>query len=143
MSETTGRGRSRTRKSSLTTLDWYTLNRACEPVWDAFGATYLVGTAAQGGEYRDVDVRTILRDDDFDRLCGDRSVWTLLCVSIGMLLRQATGMPIDYQIQRMTKANEKYPGGWRHPVGMVVDFAGGGDATAWPPASDDASDSTP
>lgn len=120
-----------TRKSSLSTLDWYRLNRACEPVWDAFGGTYLVGTAATGGEFRDVDVRTILADDDFDRLCGKRSVWTLLCVSIGLTLREATGLPIDYQIQRRTEANEKYPGGNRHPVGMVVQLAGGGDATAF------------
>lgn len=126
---------SRSRKSSLSTLDWYLLNRACEPVWDAFGGTYLVGTAATGGEYRDVDVRTILHDDDFDRLCGDRSVWTLLCTSIGLMLREQTGMVIDYQIQRMTEANDKYPGGWRHPVGMVVEFAGGGDATRFAPVA--------
>jgi len=119
------------RKSSLSTLDWFTLNRACEPIWDAFGGTYLVGTAATGGEYRDVDVRTILHDEEFDKFCPTYPIWSLLCTSIGTMLRQATGMPIDYQIQRMSEANAQHPGGNRHPLGMVVKFAAGGDGTPW------------
>jgi hypothetical protein len=48
------------RKSGLTTLELHLLEQACQPVWRAFGHTYLVGTAQTGGKYRDVDVRTIL-----------------------------------------------------------------------------------
>jgi hypothetical protein len=123
------------RKSSLSTLDWYRLNQACRVLWFIGGSTYLVGTAANGGDYRDVDVRTILQDEEFDRLfSGHPDLWALVCSSIAMRLVAATGLPIDYQIQRMTEANETYPGGNRHPVGLTPNnFAGGGDATRFEP----------
>lgn len=129
------------RKSGLTTLELHLLEQACQPVWAGFGSgtsgsTYLVGTAQTGGKYRDVDVRTILPDDEFDRLfCAEdsngKALWNLLCSAIGRMLAEQTGLPIDYQIQRMTEANEKYPN-QRNPVGHGRrDYAGGGDATAF------------
>lgn len=129
------------RKSGLTTLDLYLLERACVPVWAGFGSgtagsTYLVGTAQTGTKYRDVDVRTILHDDEFDRLfnaddCNGEALWSLLCVAIGRMLAEQTGLPIDYQIQRQSEANEKYQG-QRNPVGHGRRvYAGGGDATAF------------
>jgi hypothetical protein len=141
-------GRVHSRKSGLTTLALHRLDRACVPIWDAFGATYLVGTAQTGGDYRDVDVRTILADEEFDRLFAcptdkdgafefhegsplskGSALWSLICVSVGQMLEAATGLPIDYQIQRMTEANEKYDGP-RNPVGRGMrTYAGGGDAT--------------
>lgn len=133
---------SKKRKSGLTTLDLYRLEQACRPVWQAFGDTYLVGTAQTGGEYRDVDVRTILDDAEFDRRFGinhnDESVdgrmfWALVCSSVGVWLADQTGLPVDYQIQRKTEANEKYQGE-RNPVGHGHrTYAGGGDATLFEP----------
>ena len=124
---------SENRKSSLTTLDWYRLNEACRPIRVGLGAcTYLVGTANSGGTYRDVDVRTILGDEEFDRLFRDKpEFWSLLCSSIAMRLVAATGLPIDYQVQRMTEANVKYPDGNRNPLGLhnITTLAGSGDAT--------------
>ena len=137
-------GSAKKRKSGLTTLELHLLEQACKPVWRAFGHTYLVGTAQTGGEYRDVDVRTILPDDEFDQRFGmgdDGAVdglafWALVCSAIGRMLTADTGLPIDYQIQRMTEANEKYPGGNRNPVGHGNRvYAGGGDATAFLPAA--------
>ena len=119
------------RKSGLSTLNLHLLDMACRPVWAAFGATYLVGTAQQGGAYRDVDVRTILADEDFDRLFGDevgRRRWELLCLSVGWMLAHQAGLPVDYQIQRMTEANAKHDGP-RNPIGIGRTYAGGGDAT--------------
>jgi hypothetical protein len=132
------------RKSGLTTLDLHKLELACQQVWEGFGSgtsgsTYLVGTAQTGGKYRDVDVRTILPDDEFDALfcrpdTNGRALWSLLCSSIGRMLAEQTGLPIDYQIQRATQANEKYPGGNRNPIGHGRrDYAGGGDATRFDP----------
>lgn len=122
----------RIRKSGLTTLELHVLDVACRPVWEAFGGTYLVGTAQTRGSFRDVDVRTILSDDEFDRLfgaLGGRAAWGLFCLSIGLMLAQQTGLPVDYQIQRRTEANEKYDGP-RNPLGMGNRvYAGGGDAT--------------
>lgn len=130
------------RRTSLTTLDLHLLERACLPVWEAFGSgkagsTYLVGTAQTGGEYRDVDVRTILPDEEFDALFGaqDRNgeaLWSLMCAAIGRLLAEQTGLPVDFQIQRMTQANEKFDG-QRNPIGAGRRlYAGGGDATLFP-----------
>ena len=123
----------RTRKSGLTTLELHRLDMACGPVWGAFSDTYLVGTAEQGGPYRDVDVRTILDDAEFDRLFdgeGGQRRWELICMSIGTLLAQQTGLPIDYQIQRQTEANAKHDGP-RNPIGRKRSYAGLGDATPW------------
>lgn len=131
----------KTRKSGLTTLELHLLEQACRPVWAGFGSgaagsTYLVGTAQTGGKHRDVDVRTILPDEEFDRLFGaedrnGKALWSLLCCAIGKMLADQTGLPIDYQIQRMTEANEKYQGN-RNPVGHGHRvYAGGGDATAF------------
>lgn len=120
-------------KSSLTTLNLHLLDEACVPVWAAFQNTYLVGTAQTGGEYRDVDVRTILEDEEFDRLFEGENgprLWQLICVSVGAQLAQQTGLPIDYQIQRMSEANAKYDGP-RNPIGRKRRYAAWGDATPW------------
>ncbi|MGW7786014.1 hypothetical protein [Streptomyces tricolor] len=83
----------------------------------AFGhLPYLVGTAAIGKTWRDVDVRLILPDDEFDSLFppveqGEPDGrWGLLCAAISELARQRTGLPVDFQIQRMSYANARYPG---------------------------------
>jgi len=122
----------RSRKSYLTTAEFARLNDACVPVTAAFNCPpYLVGSATETPDYRDVDVRVILADDEFDRIFGGRVLlWSLVCLAIGHYLRDVTGLPIDFQIQRMTEANAKHPTTWRHPLGMSArPFAGGGDAT--------------
>ncbi|MFJ6540559.1 hypothetical protein ACIQMP_07925 [Streptomyces sp. NPDC091385] len=83
----------------------------------AFGhLPYLVGSAAVSKSWRDVDVRLILPDEEFDALfpTGARPAhqdgrWSLFCAAISELGRQRTGLPIDFQIQRMTFANDRYP----------------------------------
>jgi hypothetical protein len=92
-----------------------------------------VGTAAVGTDFRDVDVRTILADDEFDALFeGREHLWDLLCMSVSLYLSNATGLPIDFQIQRMTEANAAHDGP-RQALGINAPpadrFAGGGDAT--------------
>ncbi len=122
----------------LTTDELYRLDHACALICDAFDhePPYLVGSAQEGdGAYRDVDVRLILEDGTFDVLFdGNRARWELLCLAIGDYLRKATGLPIDFQIQRMTEANEKHPGKQRNPLGLNGRvLAAGGDATPeWP-----------
>lgn len=84
---------------------------------DAFGhLPYLVGSAAVGKEWRDVDVRLILPDEEFDRLFPPvdpgqfpDGLWGLLCAAISELARQRTGLPVDFQIQRASFANERFP----------------------------------
>lgn len=122
------------RVTLLTTAELHSLDAACAPIRRAFGhPPYLVGTAGTGTaeRYRDVDVRLILADDEFDALCPALARWELLSLSIGAYLRERTGLPVDFQVQRMTEANEKHDHP-RNPLGMGRIFAGGGDATpAW------------
>lgn len=121
-----------TRKSFLSTAEFKLLNDACIPLTEAFGGPpYLVGSVMLSADYRDVDVRLILADEDFDRwFDGKVMLWSLVCLTIGQHLRSLTSLPIDFQIQRMTEANEKFPDGTRDPLGMRSrPYAGGGDAT--------------
>lgn len=125
------------RASRLTTLEMHRLDVACQPIWRAFGhGTYLVGSASIGAadEFRDVDVRTILPDEEFDALFAGRpALWELICTSVGQTLYDLTGgLPVDYQIQRMTEANANFSGP-RNPIGTGRPYAGLGDATGFDP----------
>ena len=111
---------------------FFILNQACRPIVDAFGwHLYLVGSALTKRDYRDVDLRLILPDEDFDRLFpGIHPVhracawldarWSVLCVSISEWLTARTGLPIDFQIQRSTEANAEFRGP-RNAVGIFVE----------------------
>lgn len=124
------------RSDLLTTTELYQLDQACQLVRRAFGTgLYLVGTAGMGTaeRYRDVDVRLMLDDDEFAAACPTRERWELLCLAIGSYLRDRTGLPVDFQIQQTSVANEKFSGP-RNPLGGGRRFAGGGDGTPdWPP----------
>lgn len=125
------------RSNSLTTVQFYNLNRACEVIDQAFGKPpYLVGTATSGEAFRDVDVRLLLDDADFAATCPTRERWELLCLAISTWLAERTGLPIDFQIQRIAEANEKHAKGRRNALGMRSSvFAAGGDGTPpWTPA---------
>lgn len=120
------------RKSHLTTAQFAILNDACIPIREAFGPwLFLVGSATERPDFRDVDLRLILPDEDFDHWFDGRvMLWSLVCLTIGQHLANITGLPIDFQIQRMTEANEKHPTTHRNPMGMRArPLAGGGDAT--------------
>ena len=120
------------RRGYLTTAELHNLDVACEQIVRAFNThPYLVGSVEQHREYRDVDVRLILDDDHFDALFGNRMLlWAFVSHVTGEYLRARTGLPIDFQIQRMTEANAKHDKP-RNPLGMHRIYAGGGDATPW------------
>jgi hypothetical protein len=98
-------------------------------VWHAFGTPpYLVGSALAGKVWRDVDVRLILADEEYEALgLGDplpsralrNGKWVALCLAFSALGRQMTGLPIDFQIQQQTQANKAYDGP-RSALGMVA-----------------------
>lgn len=120
----------------LTTADLYRLDIACAPLrrllGDRHGGVYLVGSIEQGKKnWRDVDVRLILTDDEFDAMFGGKpNLWALFSYAVSRQLAADTGLPIDFQVQRMTEANNKYPGEPRNPLGRGArTFAGFGDAT--------------
>jgi hypothetical protein len=101
-------------------------------VWDAFGGPpYLVGSALTGqkGKWRDVDVRVILSDEEYaawgfgDPLYERQNAkWIVLCLAFSALGKQMTGLPIDFQIQQQTHANELFKledGRSRSALGLV------------------------
>ena len=119
------------RTDRLSTQEMFDLDVACTLIRKAFDPPYLVGSAGLEGrsDYRDVDVRLILDDAEFDALIGENVArWELLSLAIGDYLRLRTRLPIDFQIQRQTEANAKHHKP-RNPLGMGRNFAGGGDAT--------------
>ncbi len=124
------------RATRLTTRDMYALDRAVSTVIPEDWPTYLVGSAETSDIYRDVDVRTILDDRLFDQLFPSLRVWECWCFLASDWLTRATGLPIDYQVQRRTEANERYDGP-RNPLGRSPGraYAGGGDATPYTPSA--------
>lgn len=120
--------------SALSPRQMFLLDHACQPLRDAFPSygPYLVGTAAESvfekRSYRDVDVRLIMEDPEFDKLAnavGMPAVW-FLGLSIGQYLASLTGLPIDFQIQRATEANEIHGGKMRNPLGLrgLINYQG-------------------
>lgn len=124
-------------RKGLTTYDLHRLDLAVSPIDRAFagcrlGGTYLVGSVERGEDARDVDVRTILSDEDFDTFFGGSPLfWSVFCLGVTAWLREQTDLPIDYQVQRMTEANEQHKGPRNHLSGGHRVFAGAGDATGW------------
>lgn len=95
-------------------------------VWHAFGEPpYHVGSSLTNKQWRDVDVRLILDDDTYVAMFGDprtahtNGKWVALCLAFSALGRQMTGLPIDFQIQQQSQANEQYKGE-RSGLGIVA-----------------------
>ncbi len=95
-------------------------------VWAAFGTLpYHVGSSLQYKTWRDVDVRLILSDEEYKRMeLGDpmhthqNAKWVSLVLAYSALGKVMTGLPIDFQIQQQTYANNKYSG-HRSALGMT------------------------
>lgn len=106
--------------SAFSPRQMFALDEACKPISEAFDETpYLVGTAVSRQEYRDVDVRLILDDGKYAGLVAvaGPDLVAFLGLAIGEYLAQRTRMPIDFQIQQMTAANERHAGP-RNPLGL-------------------------
>lgn len=104
----------------------FALELACNHINAAFGGfgCYLVGSAIERPDWRDVDVRFIMEDDAFDKLFPDAGPnwesdprWLLLITSISGWLSKATGLPVDFQIQPQTHANKRHSKA-RHALGL-------------------------
>lgn len=109
----------------------FELTRACQDINRAFGGfgCYLVGSALERADWRDVDVRMILEDEAFDRLfpdCGGGTGqrwefdprWIVMTVSISLWLSKLTGLPVDFQFQPQTHANKVHKGR-RNALGLI------------------------
>lgn len=98
-------------------------------VRDYFGhVAYQVGSSLHTKDWRDVDVRLMLPDDEFAAMFGpleDPAVNRKLgavTLAFAALGKAMTGLPIDFQIQTVTHANERYPG----PRSALIELGGPG-----------------
>ena len=102
----------------LTVPDNYALNAACLRMAEAFdNHPYLVGSVLQRVDYHDVDVRMMLDDEQFKRMFPTMPILLLSNAMYSHKLAHDTGLPIDFQFQDTTKANEEFDG-YRHSLGM-------------------------
>lgn len=97
----------------------FDLNNACRMLNEAFGlgSIFLVGSALHKRDYRDVDVRCVLDDEEYDRLFPGQSgnatvnsLWSVMCASVSHWLSSLTGLPVDFQIQKRSEANKEFDG---------------------------------
>lgn len=116
------------RSNYLTVVENYNLNLACEEIVRAWGPScYHVGSSLVRPDYRDVDLRLILSDEEFSKIFPDSisdqdwgpkgsGAWKLICTAISERLARKTGLNVDFQIQSQSVA-DKYSGA-RNPVGI-------------------------
>lgn len=109
----------RGRASYLGPHEMFLLDQACKPIAEAFDDyPYLVGSVIERGDYRDVDVRLMLEDEHYARL-ADAVPVALLNLALTAYLRSMTGLPVDFQVQQRSAANELHPGAAaRNPLGL-------------------------
>lgn len=108
----------------------FALELACRQLHEAFadegpGGIYLVGSALARPDWRDIDVRFILEDETFAKLFPAAGVhwehdarWLIMTTAISTWLGQQTGLPIDFQFQPRTHANDRHSGP-RNALGMI------------------------
>lgn len=109
--------------STLSPRQMFLLDSACAPMREQKGVmgVYLVGTAMEPRSDRaprDIDVRMILDDKSYDRLTkaiGAEGI-AFMGIAYGQYLHSLTDLPIDFQVQRMTEANNLHSG-MRNPLG--------------------------
>lgn len=108
------------RVNYLTVAQNFALETACSILSDAGFEVYLVGSVMERPNFRDVDLRCILDDADFEQRFGcQRMQLRLLNAAISEWVTARTGLPIDFQFQSMTEAN-KYQGR-RNAMGILIE----------------------
>jgi hypothetical protein len=97
----------------------FALDLAIRHINEAFeGECYVVGSALERPDWRDVDVRMIMDDEDFAKNFPDvvanrwenDAKWLLLTTAISDWLSKQTGLPVDFQFQSQTQANARHKG---------------------------------
>lgn len=112
------------------------LNMFGDLVQDAFGCENLYHVGSSLGEdkegWRDVDLRMLLSHEEWQRMgflepdewgtAHTDPRWRAYCIIFSMYGRAFTGLPVDFQVQRLAEANTKYSahdGHYRSYVGTI------------------------
>lgn len=108
------------RVSFLTVSQTFDLNVACAPLRKFGLGTFHVGSSLHRADYHDVDLRCILDNNEFDAMFpdgGDDARLKFLNTAVSEWVAARTGLPIDFQFQRMNDANDRFKGP-RNGVGL-------------------------
>ena len=106
------------RASFLLLTDFERVEEWCRGIRILFGQPpYMVGSAMLRKDYRDIDLRLILADKAFDRQWRNPIKVRLMNRAMSTWGQRETGLPIDFQIQRQSVANERWPDGIRNAMG--------------------------
>lgn len=102
-------------------------------VEDYFGHTaYHVGSSLRTKDWRDVDVRLILPDDEFEtrfgKMAAANAKLSAITLAFAALGKAMTGLPIDFQIQAASYANGVYGDEPRSALFEVRDGTDGGES---------------
>lgn len=99
------------RASYLTVGEQFNLKMACRAIETLGYGIFHVGSSLDRQDYRDVDLRCILSDTQFDAMFeGNKRRLSLFNTALSEWLAARTGLPIDFQFQRQTEANQKFDG---------------------------------
>lgn len=104
------------------------LNKFGVIIRDYFGhVPYHVGSSLSTKDWRDVDVRLILPDDECEALFGSQPnfvnpKYAAIVLAFCALGKEMTGLPIDFQIQPQSWANKTYPLAG-HPRSAMGEFS--------------------
>lgn len=113
-----------TRATYLLLTDFERIEEWCQKVRRIFAGVghvgvFLVGSALTRADYRDIDLRLMLTDETWDTGRWSDPVRTRYVNAMFSTWGQReTGLPIDFQVQRMGTANASFGDKPRDPMGV-------------------------
>jgi hypothetical protein len=111
------------RATYISVPDMYRLKVAGMHLSKVFNASpMLVGSALTKRDYRDVDIRMILPDSEFEGMFPNKAWLMLANAALTDWMAKSTGLPIDFQFQGMTEANAEFDGP-RRPIGTSFEYS--------------------
>lgn len=113
------------RATYLNVPQMFALEHACRLLSAAYGfRTYLVGSVLQRPDFRDVDLRCILDDAEYDATIGtNKTRLRLMNAALSEWIAARTSLNIDFQFQKQTEANAEFSGP-RSFMGFPLDQRG-------------------
>lgn len=121
------------RANYLPAPHYFRLNHACMVInaaFDGYGC-YLVGSSLDRRDWRDVDVRYIMKDEEYARLFPGlkgnprvNALWSLITTTTSEWLSKSCDLPIDFQIQMQSEANAEFSSKDGHPRSFLGMFVG-------------------
>jgi len=85
------------RVNYLTVEQNYALEVACAPLEAAGLSVFLVGSAMERPNWRDVDLRAVDIGGELSQITNNRPLARALNAAMSAWLRERTGLPIDFQ----------------------------------------------